>query len=492
MNDIKSFDTREVVQAAIKGTKWVFLSAFVSNACHPIFTIILARLLIPSDFGLIAYATIFIGVVKLVQDIGLRQALIQKKEDIEKSADIVFTVNIVLGLIWYLGAFMIAPYLAEFFNDSRITNILRIMALSFLIIPFGSVQNTLLTKHLHFSKLFFLGLVPALIPGLVSIVLAIVGYGVWSLVVGSLMGVVLTALVTWVMIPWRPKWRFDLSLAGQMLKFGGAVSAESLLSWTVNTIDDVLVGKWLGGAALGFYSLGFRIGIAPAKYVSSSLIRVAFPAFSMLQDNKDAVRDAFLKAVKNISIVTFPLGVGIAVTASLFVPVLFGDKWIQAVPVIQLISLYGIFMSIGSILPQIYKALGRPDIYLKYVAARCTVAVPVYFYAVPMGLTAISIAHLVLTAIFFPINIYIGMRIMAIPFRKLVDSLWVSITGAMGVAFISLFLQKIVLLNVPLSSVEILILTVFIASVTYISHVYFISKGTFWEMRDLIKRAFAK
>ena len=185
MNDIKSFDTREVTQAAIKGTKWVFLSAFVSNACQPFFTIILARLLVPSDFGLIAYATIFIGVVKLVQDIGLRQALIQKKEDIEKSADIVFTVNIVLGLIWYLGAFMVAPYLAEFFNDSRITNILRIMALSFLIIPFGSVQNTLLTKHLHFSKLFFLGLVPALIPGLVSIVLAIVGYGVWSLVVST-------------------------------------------------------------------------------------------------------------------------------------------------------------------------------------------------------------------------------------------------------------------------------------------------------------------
>jgi len=485
-------ETQDVVQAAVKGTKWVLLSSFVSYACYPIFTIILARLLVPSDFGLLAYAMIFMGVVKLIQDIGLRQALIQKKGDIEASADVVFTINFVLGILWYLGTFFVAPFLAEFFNDFRVVNILRVMALSFLIIPFGAVQNTLLKKHLQFDKLFFLELIATLIPGIASIVLALSGHGVWSLVYGSLIGSMLNVFVTWFLVAWKPKLRFDRSCAGQMLKFGGAVSAESLLSWAVNTVDDALVGKWLGSAALGFYTVGFNIGIAPAKYISSSLLNVAFPAFSKLQDNKDAVRHAFLKAVKFISLITFPLGAIIAVTASQFVPVFLGEKWVNSVQVIQLISIYGIFMSVGSILPQVYKALGRPDIYLKYVAVRFAVALPVYFYTVPMGLKAISAAHLVLTALFFPINVCIGMRIMSIPVKKLFETLWVSILGAMGVAFLGLFLQAVLLSDSKLPSLAALILTVGIVSVSNISLVYFVRKETFREMNHLFLKIIAK
>jgi O-antigen/teichoic acid export membrane protein len=492
MDQLKSPDTRNVANAAVKATKWVFLSSLLLNSCQAIFAIILARLLVPSDFGLVAYATMFLGFVNLIQDMGMRQALIQRKDDIEASANIVFTINMVLGSLWYLVAFVVAPYLADFFNNSQITPILRVMAISFLIVPWGSVQNTLLTKQLRFNKLFFIGLVPTLIPGLFSIGLAILGHGVWSLVVGSLMGSVFNVLVIWIMVPWRPKWRFDLSLAGKILKFGGMVSIENFLSWSVNTIDDVLVGKWLGGASLGLYSLGFKIGIAPAKYISSSLIRVAFPAFSRIQENKNDLREAFLKTVKYIAVVSFPLGVGIAVTASLFVPLFFGEKWVKAVPVIQCISIYGIFMSIGSMLPQIYKALGRPDIYLKYVSVRCLVAIPVYFYVVPMGLTALSVAHLVLTMVFFPINLSIGMRILKIPFRKLMNVLRVPITGSIGIALICLLLQQFVFDAVPIPSAASLVLTVVAGATIYISSVFFTSRNTIWEINALIKRAIVK
>jgi O-antigen/teichoic acid export membrane protein len=150
MDQLKSPDTRNVANAAVKATKWVFLSSLLLNSCQAIFAIILARLLVPSDFGLVAYATMFLGFVNLIQDMGMRQALIQRKDDIEASANIVFTINMVLGSLWYLVAFVVAPYLADFFNNSQITPILRVMAISFLIVPWGSVQNTLLTKQLRF------------------------------------------------------------------------------------------------------------------------------------------------------------------------------------------------------------------------------------------------------------------------------------------------------------------------------------------------------
>ena len=492
MDQLKSPDIRSITNIAVKATKWVFLSSLFLNSCQAIFAIILARLLVPSDFGLVAYATMFLGFVNLIQDMGMRQALIQRKDDIEASANIVFSINMVLGIFWYLVAYVGAPHLADFFNNSQISAILRVMAISFLIIPLGSVQNALLTKQLYFNKLFFLGLVPTLISGVFSIGLAILGQGVWSLVIGSLMGAVINVLVVWIMVPWRPRWCFDLSLAGKMLKFGGMVSIENLLSWSVNTIDDVLVGKWLGSASLGLYSLGFKIGIAPAKYISSSLIRVAFPAFSRMQKNKNDLQSAFLKTVKYIALVSFPIGVGIAVTASLFVPLFFGEKWVKAVPVIQCISIYGIFMSIGSMLPQIYKALGRPDIYLKYVTVRCLVAIPIYFYVVPIGLTALSVAHLALTMAFFPINLSIGMHIMEIPFRKLMNLLRVPITGSIGIILICLLLQRVVFAAIPIPSAVSLALTVVAGATIYVSSVFFTSRNTIWEMNALIKRAIVK
>lgn len=492
MNFTKLSNAEQIIQKAVKGTKWVFFSTVSYSVFQLIVTIIIARLLAPADFGLFAYAMIFMSVTALFQDLGMRQALIQRKDRIEDAADIVFISNIVLGVFWYIGTFIIAPYVADFFGNPQITKILRVMALSFLITPFSSVQNTLLIKNLYFKKLFYLSLLPAFIPGIISILLAFLGFGVWSLIYGSLIGAFLNVLVLWLMVHWRPRCRFDRMLAGQMLKFGRAVSAESVLSWVVNTMDDVLVGKWLGSAALGFYRVGFNISITPAKYISSPLIKIAFPAFSKLQENKDEIREAFLKVIKYISLITFPLGVGIATTASLFIPVLFGEKWIPSIPVIQIISLYGIFMSIGSIIPQVYKALGRPDIYLKYVSVRSAVAIPVYYYVVPYGLTAISIAHLFLTIFFFPINFYIGMKVMKIPFNKVIDYLWVSAVGSLGVAFFAIILQKVLLHGAQLSSAWTLTLTVGITILFYFAIVYFASKDTFWEMRDLFKKTIIK
>ena len=468
----------EITPKAITSSKWVFLASIVSWGVQPIVVIILARLLTPTDFGLIVYCTIFMSFVAF-QDFGLNQALIQKKYDHDEAADVVFFFNVVLGIFWFITTLALAPSIAIFFKNPQITNILKVISLTFLISPFGSVQNTLLKKELYFKKLFYFELVQIFAPGVTSILLALNGFGVWSLVSGVLAGTFLRVLALWLKVPWRPRWRFNLKLAAEMLRFGFAVSAERILSWVVNTIDDMFVGKYLGGSALGMYRLGFNISIFPAKYITSPLINVAYPSFSKLRNNREDLKRTFLKALEYTSLITFPMGVGLITTAPLFIPVLFGERWLQVIPVIEIISVYGIFMSIGAFIPQVYKAIGRPDIYLKYVAVRSVVAIPIYYLVVPFGLKAVSFAHLSLTMLFFPVNFFIGMRVMNITLNQVYRSLWVSVFGSFWVGFVSFFLLKYFSVIVGLSSVYTLGLVVVLTGIFYLMFVYFISRDTF-------------
>jgi O-antigen/teichoic acid export membrane protein len=380
-----------------------------------------------------------------------------------------------------------APSIAHFFGEPQIIPILQVMSLSFLIVPFGNVQKKLLSKELRFRKLFYLGLITTFVHGSVSVTLALCGFGVWSFVYGFLSAIIVDMLFVWRLLSWRPKWHYNMQIAKEMLGFGGTVSSEGILSWAVNTIDDVLVGKWLGGASLGMYRMGFKLGILPAKNITSPLLKVLFPAFSKLQEDRIELKRAFLKAMKHISVITFPMSVGIATTANLFIPLLLGEKWSPTVPIVQILALYGIFMSIGSLIPQAYKAIGRPDIYLKYVSVRSIFTLPVFYCVVPYGLVALSAAHLILTLIFFPVNFYIGLKVMSISFEEVYDSLKVSVTYSVCVLFLVVILEKFFLYSVHLSQGWTLGLLILSAVSLYCTLLY-LSRKTFLEIKGLVLR----
>ncbi|MBI4682546.1 MAG: MOP flippase family protein [Nitrospirae bacterium] len=486
---MESNNISEITSKALKGTKWIFLSSITSNIFQFLSTIVLARLLAPSDFGLIAYAMIIISIVSLFQDLGLKQALIQRRDNVTDAANTVFITTILLGLFWYTGTYFSAPYIASFFGNQQITSILRITALSFVITPFGFVQGTMLTKELYFKKVSFLNLISSVIPGILSILLAVSGFGIWSLVYGFLAGTVLNVLASWLIVSWKPEVEFNLHIARKLFKFGRAASAESLLSWMVNTFDDLLVGKWLGSSALGIYRVGFNIAVAPAMQISNPLIGIAFPAFSKMQNNIEEMKKVFLKCIKMISLITFPLGAGIAATSALFIPVLFSDKWAPSIPVIQYISIYGIIMSIGSLIPQVYKALGRPDIYLKYVLVRTIITIPVYFYVVPYGIIAVSLSHLLLSLLISPFNFYIMTRILKMKSVELVSVLKTSFIAALSMGIFSLFLVKILSAYFGLSGL-VLTITIILSVLFYLTSVRLLDKEAVHQFKILIKEAF--
>ncbi len=479
-----------VLLKAIQGAKWVILSRVASKLIQPVVMIVLARLLAPEEFGLVAMAAVAVGVIGLFQDLGMGAALVQQQERVEETADVVFFTNLVLGICWYAILFALAPLIAAFFRSDPLTSILRVVALGLVIGPLTSVQGALMLKDFSFRPLFFLGLVPVIASACVSIGLAASGFGVWSLVYGPLVASIINTILIWVYIPWRPGRRYDLGIAKRVLGFGGYVSLENVLVWGFTTIDNIFVGRFLGARQLGIYQMGFNLGLWTAANITGSLGGVLYPTFSRLQHDREECKRLYLRVVRLIAIMAIPVGLIIAMCADRMIPFLFGDPWRPAVPVAQILSVVGIMASIVSVAPIVYKAMGRADIMPKFFAVRLVVSVPAYYYAVQGGLVHLAIAHLVLVLIFAPINFYIATRFLDVSWKEGVDLFRLPVVssalmgGVLWVMIGSLPIQA----NVVADGMSILS-TILLAVLVYVLSLKWLEGQTFMELKKMVRVA---
>lgn len=490
MAEIKPIETaKEIGHKALKGSKWVLISTILSKSFQFLTTIILARLLLPADFGIIAISQIIIGIVSLFQDMGMTQALIQKKENIEESADTVFLFNIFWSLILYIALFIAAPYISSFFKNDEAVSVLRVLCLSFLFQPFNIISNSFMKRGFYFRSLLNITLLPIIFSGILSIILAYFGFGVWALVFGILTGNLLNTILGWLSISWRPAFKFNMGITKDMLNFGGAISMQNVIMWFENTFDDILVGRRLGTSLLGVYRLGFNIAVLPATQIAGSITDVVYSTFTKLQDDKKELKRFFLYIIKYVSLITFPIGVVIFSTAKIFIPVLLGNNWIHAVPVIQLVSLYGTIGSITFAIPTLCRAVGRPELFLRYLILLLFIIVPVYMYAVPYGLKAISMVHLIIAIVFLPYILSIGMRLLNINTFEIINALWVSIVISIIIGSFIYILNILLPFMAQFSNIINLIIIMSLAVFLYISLLYFISRETFLEFLKFIKIA---
>ena len=489
MDEIQPIETvREISHKALKGSKWVFLSTILSKTFQFITTIILARLLLPADFGIIAISQIIMGVVSLFQDVGMTQALMQRKGDLKESADTVFIFNIFWSLILYIAIFITAPYLSSFFKNNEAAIVLRVLCLSFLFQPFNIISNAFIKKEFYFKRLFNITLWPIILSSLASIVLASLGFGVWALVLGILMGNLLITVLGWLSISWRPAFKFNKMIAKDMLNLGGAISIQNIIIWFENTFDDILVGRRLGTSLLGVYRLGFSIAVMPATQIAGPINDVVYSIFVRLQDDKKELKRFFLYIIKYVSLITFPIGAFLFATAPIFITTVLGEKWREAIPVVQFVSVYGTIGSITFVIPTLCRAVGRPKLFLKYLIILLIVIVPVFAYAVPYGLKAISFVHFVMAILFLPYNLSIGMHLLDIRPTEIINSLKMSI-------IISVVLGVFIYIAVCLLQFSLLInlLIIIISSaLLYAALIYLVSKDTFMEFLKFLKISLAK
>ncbi|MGA9754626.1 MAG: lipopolysaccharide biosynthesis protein [Desulfobaccales bacterium] len=401
-----------VLQKAVGSFKWLGLMQLVSRSAQPLIFLILARLLTPNDFGVMATAMVVVSFSQHFWDAGLGRALIQTQEAPEQAANVIFWANVALSLPLYAGLFLAAPWVAAFFHSPASLPVLRVLGLLIVINSFVAAQQNLFVRELDFRWLFWVNLATAVLPAGLSIPLAYAGYGVWALVAGSLCASLLNLLLLWLKSPWRPRLAFDRPLARRLFGFGLWVMLENLLGWFFVWGDKLVVGRVLGPEALGLYTVGWNLCAVTIGLILNPFLPALYPTFSRLQDDLEVLKATFHKVNRVIISLALPMGAGLFLVGPQIATVLFGQKWEGLGPVLSLLGLaQGISWLVG-INTEVYRALGRPDLNTKLLFISILFYLPVYLLTAPMGLLVFIGCQIILHLLGIPLHGYLSARLL--------------------------------------------------------------------------------
>jgi PST family polysaccharide transporter len=415
---------QNLTKATLQGTLWSYTSRYSGKFLVFISTAVLARLLLKEDFGIAGYALVIIGFMEVLEGLGIGPALIYHHDD-EKRLDTAFWVGLAVGaLLFTLSWFVVAPLAGTFFQDARAVPVTRALGLEFLISAFSLVHAAILTKKLAFGRKFVPEMSRSLSKGIASIALALLGFGAWSLILGQLAGVLIQTLVYWIVVPWRPAFHFQRKAARALLSYGaGIVSIDSLGILMLN-LDYLLIGRYMGAAALGVYTLAFRVPELLVKQFCNIVGIVTFPVYSKMRDDPQALKRGFLVTMRYVTMITVPLGLGLALVAEPFVLVFFTEKWVEAVPVMAAISLYTLLRSLFFNAGSVYKATGQPGLLSRLSLIQAVVTVPALWWtAVTYNtITAVAWMQVLLALLAGIMKLTMAARLVNIPLRQLLQT----------------------------------------------------------------------
>ena len=428
----------QILQKTARGLFWNFIAYGLSKGIVLVTTSILARLLGKDDFGLVALAVVAINYLSVIKDMGLGMALIQRRGDVKKAADTVFTLNLIFGIFLSAILIPIAPGVAAYFKNPMVTPVLRWLGLTFFIGALGSVHMVWLMRELDYRRKLIPDMGSALIKGFVSIGLALAGYGVWALVFGQLAGVLSSVTLFWIIVPWRPRFTLDPKITKSLLNFGFSIISSDILDVTINNLSYIIIGRLYGAVQLGVYTLAYRL---PEMLLIGNLwimANVTFPAFANIQESSDNMRRGFLGAVRLVELIAVPICLGLIIAAEPIVLVAFGDQWLDAIPVLRVLALYALVASVGYHVGDVYKAIGRPDILLKMTILTLVLMAPALWVGSRYGLLGVAWAYVVAVSIERGISLVIATRIIDVSIMDILAQLLPSLKGGLVMALTTL------------------------------------------------------
>lgn len=490
MTDDHQTDTHTITGKAVGSLKWSALMEVVSRTAQPIVFVVLARLLTPNDFGVVATAMIAISFSQMFWDAGLSKALIQTREAPEDAAHVVFWTNVVLGLLIYLLLFTAAPAIALFFNSPASGPVLRVLGIQIVIASLTSVQQALFVRDLDFRGLFWIKLFTAFISGMFSIPLALYGYGVWALVAGTLAGQVLNLYLLWKRSTWRPQFSYDVVLARSLFSFGFWVLLESFGAWLITWGDNLIVGRFLGVHDLGVYRTGWLLVTIIFGLVLNPFLPVLYPTFSRLQDDLPALKNTFHRVNRVVSALALPMGTGLLLVGQEVVALLFGEKWHGLGFVLSVLGLTCSISWLISLNTELYRAMGRPDVNTRILWIYLLFFLPSLYFAARFGIEAFTFTRLALVLIGVPIQVYFCVRMLRVsPFYLWQEGkpmILSTIIMAVGVSVLKWgLLPSIAIPHIALSLGALIVA----GGSIYLTCLWFLDRSFLLQTRSIIKRA---
>lgn len=396
----------ELKEKTLSGVKWNAIGRFSTQGVSFVISVLLARILSPSDYGVIGMIGIFLAISQTFIDSGFGSALIRKKDCTDTDFSTAFYFNVVVGIVCYLILFFCAPLIANFFDTPILKDIVRVLSINLFLGSLTIVQGAKLTAAVDFKSQAKIGLAATIVSGCVGLIMAYSGYGVWSLVYQSVSSSVVRTILFWFVTKWKPQFTFSKQSFKYLFGFGSKILSASLLHTIYSNLTTILIGKFYTPKDLGYYSRGESLAQLPSTNITGILSSVTYPILSKIQDDDDRLIQVYRKYIRITSMVIF---FGMFLMAALAEPLiitLFTDKWESSIIYLQIFCFTYMFDHICSLNLNILYVKGRSDLVLRLEVIKKTISISLIVAAIPFGVLAICIARALYTQIAIIINTY--------------------------------------------------------------------------------------
>lgn len=414
----------------VNGVKWSVASQIGTQGIGFVTIVILARLLSPREFGLLAMVTVIASFAQIFSEMGFSSALVQKQDIEQKHLSSVFWLNLGMGggltLLFIAGA----PLIARFYDEPILIPLTWFISFNFLIGSLTIVQKTMLTKTIDFRSLSIVNIVAVALSGVVAIGLAFGGAGIWSLAVQSVLLSTITTIMLWRLSHWRPAFIFNWDAIKDLLGFSLSLFGTKLLSYWTRNLDYLLIGRFIGLQPLGVYKNAYTIMLFPLSNVSRVISQVMFPSLSLIQDDKAKVRQLFVRMTRTIALVTFPMMAGLFVVADSFVLTLFGPQWSAMIPILMVFCLTGLMQSIGTLNGNLYLSQGRADLQLRVGLVLKMVGIMGIVVGLRWGALGVAVGYTVASLINSYPSFYFAGKLVDLNYWQI----WNKLLGTLGCA----------------------------------------------------------
>lgn len=415
---------KKMKNKTIKGLIWTFSDLILNQGLQFIIQVVLARLLLPEEFGLIGMITIFIAISNSIVDSGFSNALIREDKVTQEDYSTVFYFNLATAIILYLILYISSPSIGHFFSEPKLSSILRVLAITLIINSFGLIQKTILTRQLEFKLQMVINMIASIGSGISAIILAYLGFGIWSLVFRTIILQGLQAVLLCIVNRWSPSFVFSYKSFKKLFGFGWKLLVSGLINTIYNNLYYVIIGKIYSPTDLGYYTNAQKLRDVASNSISTAVQTVTYPVLSNMQSEEEKLRFSYRKMIRSAVYITFPVMVGLLIIAKPLITLLFGVNWINSIAYFQILCIAGMLYPLHALNLNILQVKGRSDLFLRLEIVKKGVSVILIVIAILMRFTIDGIIWVMVlnSVICFFINSYYSKSIIGYStFQQLKD-----------------------------------------------------------------------
>lgn len=405
------------------GVFWKATSQVTLQLSRMVVALVLARMLAPTDWGVAAEVLVFSGFVVVFTDNAFGTALIQRRVLHRADRSTVFWLSAGIGLALALTGIGVSGLLADFYGQSEVRPLFAAVSVGFLISALGTTQMALLARDMRFRRLELRQIAATLVGAVAGITIAVMGFGPWAIVGQQLTEASVSTVMLWCITPWRPSLRFSGNSLRRLGGFAGYVFGENLLYQAGRNLGTLLIGGVIGPAAVGAFALATNVILVPFTRLAGPLQQVFFPAFSRMEGDRERIADVWIRATRLIAMFAMPALAGIAIVAAQFVEVVLGDKWANAVPVIQILAWVGLLQALQTLNGEVLMSLNRARTLFRFTAFWFVMTTCAFVIGLHWGVKGVAVCYAISTTLVEPVRAYITTRALGIPLMRFVGSL---------------------------------------------------------------------